>query len=51
MGEMVYLREKKSENNIFRGLGDITDQSPVSISDETSYRKISWGLEATREVV
>ena len=51
MGEMVYPREKKSENSIFRGLGDITDQSPVSISDETSYRKISWGLEAAREVV
>ena len=36
-------------NTLAAAVGD--DQGPVSISDKTSYRKISWSLEAARLVV
>ena len=39
------------QNRIHDSFLETESQSPVAISDKTSYRKISWSLKATRLVV
>ena len=49
MMKMKYISSEyvsKGKNSVSENEDDLANQGPVSISDKTSYRRISWSLEA-----